>query len=172
MSDEDRLVITAPHTGSWSTADQILSSALHGEALLMARRPELRPLIDQLAEQTQGRDDISLECAGVIARSRFAGSARQGEDYETKIRRLGRREGRLPVSHQTTRKEEDRTRTPAPMITNYGCPTSVWVFWVGFVGWVPQENARRNCGPPRQIDQIAVCLRKAPPASVSALAEG
>jgi hypothetical protein len=59
MSDEDRLVITAPHTGSWSTADQILSSALHGEALLMARRPELRPLIDQLAEQTQGRDDIS-----------------------------------------------------------------------------------------------------------------
>ena len=94
--------------------------ALHGEALLMAGRPELRPLIDQLAEQTQGRDDISLECAGVIARSRFAGSARRGEDYETKIRRLGRREGRLPVSHQTTRKEEDRTRTPAPMITNYG----------------------------------------------------
>jgi hypothetical protein len=120
MSDEDRLVITAPHTGSWSTADQILSSALHGEALLMARRPELRPLIDQLAEQIQGRDDISMECAGVIARSRFAGSARRGEDYETKIRRLGRREGRLPVSHQTTRKEEDRTRTPAPMITNYG----------------------------------------------------
>jgi hypothetical protein len=144
MSDEDRLVITAPHTGSWSTADQILSSALHGEALLMARRPEFRPLIDQLAEQTQGRDDISMECAGVIARSRFAGSARRGEDYETKIRRLGRREGRLPVSHQMTRKEEDRTRTPAPMITNYGCPTSVWVsglgFWVGFLGWVPQET--------------------------------
>ena len=146
--------------------------ALHGEALLMARRPELRPLIDQLAEQTQGRDDISMECAGVIARSRFAGSARRGEDYETKIRRLGRREGRLPVSHQTTRKEEDRTRTPAPMITNYGCTTSVWVFCGGFLGWVPQENARRNCGPPRQIDQIPVCLRKAPPASVSALAEG
>jgi hypothetical protein len=151
-----------------STADQIQSSALHGEALLTAKRPELRPLIDHLAEQTQGRDDISMECAGVIARSRFAGSARRGEDYETKIRRLGRREGRLPVSHQTTRKEEDRTRTPAPMITNYGCPTSVWVFWVGF----RKRHARRNCGPPRQIDQIAVCLRKAPPASVSALAEG
>jgi hypothetical protein len=63
------------------------------EALLMARRPELQPLIDPLAEQTQGRDDISMECVGVIARSLFAGSARRGEDYETKIRRLGRREG-------------------------------------------------------------------------------
>jgi hypothetical protein len=28
-----------------STKDQILSSALHGEALLTARRPELQPLI-------------------------------------------------------------------------------------------------------------------------------
>jgi hypothetical protein len=43
-----------------------------------------------------------------------------------------------------TRKEEDRTRTPAPMITNYGCPTSVWVFWVGFLGWVSGLGSARD----------------------------
>jgi hypothetical protein len=63
-----------------STADQILSSALDGEALLMARRPKLRPLIDPLREQAQGRDDIRTECAGVVAGSWFARPARQGED--------------------------------------------------------------------------------------------
>ena len=63
-----------------STADQILSSALHGEALLMAKRPELRPLIDHRREQAQGRDDTRTECAGIIAGSGFATSARRGED--------------------------------------------------------------------------------------------
>lgn len=35
----------------------------------MARRPELRPLIDHLREQAQRRDDIRTECAGVIVGS-------------------------------------------------------------------------------------------------------
>jgi hypothetical protein len=47
-----------------STKDQTLSAELHGEALLTARRPELRPLIDHLREVAQGRDDIRTECAG------------------------------------------------------------------------------------------------------------
>ncbi len=62
-----------------STEDQILSAALHGEALLTAQRPELQPLIDHLREVAQGRDDIRTECAGVIAGSWFAG-ARRGEE--------------------------------------------------------------------------------------------
>ena len=63
-----------------STEDQILSAALHGEALLTAKRPELQPLIDHLREVAQGRDDIRTECAGVIAGSWFAGPARRGEE--------------------------------------------------------------------------------------------
>jgi len=63
-----------------STEDQILSSELHGEALLTARRPELQPLIDHLREVAQGRDDIRTECAGIIAGSWFAGAARRGEE--------------------------------------------------------------------------------------------
>jgi hypothetical protein len=63
-----------------STKDQILSSALYGEALLTARRPELQPLIDHLREFAQGRDDIRTECAGVIAGSWFAGNGKRGED--------------------------------------------------------------------------------------------
>ena len=54
-----------------STEDQTLSAALHGEALLAAKRPELRPLIDHLREVAQGRDDIRTECAGIIAGSWF-----------------------------------------------------------------------------------------------------
>jgi hypothetical protein len=68
------------HTRGMSTADQTLSSALHGEALLTAKRPELRPLIDHLAEQAQGRDDIRTECAGIIAGAWFASPVRRGED--------------------------------------------------------------------------------------------
>jgi hypothetical protein len=60
-----------------STADQTLSAALHGEALLTAKRPELQPLIDHLREVAQGRDDIRTECAGVIAGWWLAGGARQ-----------------------------------------------------------------------------------------------
>ena len=63
-----------------STKDQTLSAALHGEALLTAQRPELQPLIDQLAEMAKGRDDIRVECAGSVAGSWFAGAARRGED--------------------------------------------------------------------------------------------
>jgi hypothetical protein len=63
-----------------STKDQILSSELHGEALLTARRPELQPLIDHLREVAQGRDDIRVECAGTIAGSWFSSIARRGED--------------------------------------------------------------------------------------------
>jgi len=63
-----------------STRDQIWSSALHGEALLTARRPELQPLIDHLRDVAQGRDDIRVECAGSIAGSWFCSAARRGED--------------------------------------------------------------------------------------------
>jgi hypothetical protein len=38
---------------------------MHGEALLTAGRPELRPLIDHLAEQAQGRDDIRTERSAI-----------------------------------------------------------------------------------------------------------
>jgi hypothetical protein len=55
-----------------STTDQVLSSALHGEALLRAKRSELQPLINELRELTDGRDDIRVECAGTIAGSWFA----------------------------------------------------------------------------------------------------
>jgi hypothetical protein len=55
-----------------STKDQILSSELHGEALLAARRPELQPLIDHLREVAEGRDDIRVECAGILAGSWFS----------------------------------------------------------------------------------------------------
>jgi hypothetical protein len=37
-----------------STKDQILSAELRGEALLTAKRPELRPLIDHLREVARG----------------------------------------------------------------------------------------------------------------------
>ena len=63
-----------------STKDQVLSSELHGEALLTARRTELQPLIDHLREVAQGRDDIRVECAGTIAGTWFSSAARRGED--------------------------------------------------------------------------------------------
>jgi hypothetical protein len=63
-----------------STKDQTLSAALDGEALLTAKRPELQPLIDHLREVAQSRDDIRVECAGVIAGSWFADAERRGEE--------------------------------------------------------------------------------------------
>jgi hypothetical protein len=63
-----------------STTDQAFSAALHGEALLAAKRPELQPLSDHLREVAQGRDDIRVECAGRIAGSWFSSAARRGED--------------------------------------------------------------------------------------------
>ena len=62
-----------------STKDQTFSAALHGEALLTAKRPELQPLIDHLREVAQGRDDLRVECAGITAGSWFAGGSRRGE---------------------------------------------------------------------------------------------
>jgi hypothetical protein len=62
------------------TRDQILSSELHGEAMLTAKRPELQPLIDHLREVAQGRNDIRIECAGILAGSWFSSAARRGED--------------------------------------------------------------------------------------------
>jgi hypothetical protein len=63
-----------------STKDQVLSSELHGEALLTAKRPELQPLIDHLREVAEGRVDSRVECAGILAGSRFSSTARRGED--------------------------------------------------------------------------------------------
>jgi hypothetical protein len=63
-----------------STKDQTLSAALHGEALLAARRPELQPLIDHLRAVAQDRDDLRTECAGIIAGSWFASGVRRGEE--------------------------------------------------------------------------------------------
>jgi hypothetical protein len=54
--------------------------AAYGEALLTAKRPELQPLIDHLAEVAKGRDDIRTECAGILAGSWFSSTARRGED--------------------------------------------------------------------------------------------
>jgi hypothetical protein len=52
-----------------------------GEALLMARGPELQPLIDHLREQAQGRDDITSNDPSTFDRgSWFAKLARRGED--------------------------------------------------------------------------------------------
>jgi hypothetical protein len=63
-----------------STANQILSSELHGEAPLTAKRSELQPLIDHLREVAQGRDDIRVECAGILAGSWFSSAAWRSED--------------------------------------------------------------------------------------------
>jgi hypothetical protein len=63
-----------------STKDQTFSSALHGEALLRAKRPELDPLISELTELAQGRHDIRTECAGIIAGAWFAKPITMGAD--------------------------------------------------------------------------------------------
>lgn len=63
-----------------STKDQTLSSALHGEALLAAKRPELQPLIDHLRDAAQGRDDICIEYAGRIAGGWLTSEDRRGEE--------------------------------------------------------------------------------------------
>jgi hypothetical protein len=63
-----------------STKDQILSSELYGEALLAAKRPELQPVVEHLREVAQGRDDIRVECAGVMAGWWFANPLGRGEE--------------------------------------------------------------------------------------------
>ena len=54
------------------TPEQILSSALHGDALRRVDRPEIRAIVAELAELAEGRDDVRTECAGIMAGSRFA----------------------------------------------------------------------------------------------------
>jgi len=63
-----------------STKDQTFSAALHGEALLRAKRAELDPLIAELRELSQGRHDLRTECAGIIAGAWFARPIIMGED--------------------------------------------------------------------------------------------
>jgi hypothetical protein len=62
-------------TGLRSTKEQILSSKLHGEALLRAARPEICALAAELAGIAGGRHDIRTECAGTIAGAWFASPA-------------------------------------------------------------------------------------------------
>jgi hypothetical protein len=57
-----RLATNVRHWGM-RTADQILSPAAR-EALACRQAARASTLIDQLAEQAQGRDDIRTECAG------------------------------------------------------------------------------------------------------------
>ena len=60
------------YIGSMSTADQTLSAALHGEALLLAGARELNALIAQLEALANGHDDTRVECAGTMAGAWFA----------------------------------------------------------------------------------------------------
>jgi hypothetical protein len=58
-----------------STDRQILSSELHGEALLRAKRPEVEALIAELAGLAQDRDEVRTEAAGHLAGGWFASPA-------------------------------------------------------------------------------------------------
>ena len=60
-----------------STPDRTHASRLHGEALLAAQRGDLQHLVGHLAEQAAGRDDVRMECAGLIAGWWFASPATQ-----------------------------------------------------------------------------------------------
>lgn len=53
-----------------STADQTLSSEIHGTALLLAQDESLQPLVDRLA--AGDRADLRAEVAGTIAGLWFA----------------------------------------------------------------------------------------------------
>ena len=55
-----------------STDDQTHSARLHGEALLAAQEPIFQGVIDRLAAEAAGRDDLRLECAGLMAGWWFA----------------------------------------------------------------------------------------------------
>jgi hypothetical protein len=61
------------------TADQILSPGAQ-EALACRQAARASTLIDQLAEQAQGRDDIRTECAGS---SLVRGSANLPDEVKT-----------------------------------------------------------------------------------------
>ena len=63
-----------------STADQTLSSELHGTALLLAQDPALQPLLDRLAKLAGGRDALRTQEAGILAGLWFASPGRRGSD--------------------------------------------------------------------------------------------
>jgi hypothetical protein len=60
-----------------STDDQTRSARLHGEALLAAQEPIFQAVIDRLAVEAAGRDDLRVECAGLMAGWWFAGPETQ-----------------------------------------------------------------------------------------------
>lgn len=49
------------------TDDQTHSARLHGEALLAAQEPMFQSVIQRLAAEAEGRDDLRVETAGLIA---------------------------------------------------------------------------------------------------------
>jgi hypothetical protein len=55
-----------------STDDQTRSARLHGEALLAAQEPIFQAVIDRLSAEAAGRDDLRVECAGLLAGWWFA----------------------------------------------------------------------------------------------------
>jgi hypothetical protein len=55
-----------------STDDQTQSARLHGEALLAAQEPLFQSVIDRLTDTAAGRDDLRVECAGLLAGWWFA----------------------------------------------------------------------------------------------------
>ena len=55
-----------------STADQTHSARLHGEALLAAQQPLFQAEIDRLKAEANGRDDLRIETAGLMAGWWFA----------------------------------------------------------------------------------------------------
>ena len=55
-----------------STDDQTRSARLHGEALLAAQEPLFQSVIERLTESAEGRDDLRVECAGLLAGWWFA----------------------------------------------------------------------------------------------------
>ena len=55
-----------------STDDQTHSARLHGEALLAAQEPLFQAVIERLTESAEGRDDLRVECAGLLAGWWFA----------------------------------------------------------------------------------------------------
>lgn len=64
-----------------STADQTHSARLHGAALLAAREPLFRSLVERLQAEAEGRDDLRIETAGLIAGWWFAAPDTQ-DGYE------------------------------------------------------------------------------------------
>src|ERR671912_442012 len=55
-----------------STDDQTHSARLHGEALLAPKEMLFQPVTDRLTAETAGRDDLRIECAGLMAGWWFA----------------------------------------------------------------------------------------------------